>query len=129
MEGTGMKLKKAMLVNLLLCLVCTGVFTPAHLWAKEANDPVIKVLNPLGDPPPIKMTPLSKRLDTIKGKTIYVVDDGYPGSDILLAELISVMQEKYPDTKFIYKKETRPIDSLWDEIREKGDAMIIALGH
>lgn len=75
------------------------------------------------------MTPLSQRLDTIKGKTIYVVDDGYPGSDILLAELIAGMQEKYPDTKFIYKKETRPIDPLWDEINKKGDAMIIALGH
>lgn len=124
-----MKSGKLIIVNLLLCFLCAGLSAQGDAWAKDAIDPVFTVLNPLGDPPAIRMTPLSQRLDTIKGKTIYVVDDGYPGSDILLAELISVMEKKYPDTKFIYKKETRPIDPLWDEINKKGDAMIIALGH
>jgi hypothetical protein len=76
---------------------------------------------------------MAPRLDTIKGKTIYIVNDGYPGSGILLGELTAVMTEKYPDTKFIYRDKPggmgREDAALWDEMGQKADAMIIALGH
>ena len=39
--------------------------------------PKITVLNPLGTPPPIKLKNMAPRLDTLDGKTIYLVDDGY----------------------------------------------------
>jgi hypothetical protein len=99
----------------------------------KAEDPILTVLNPLGTPPPIKLKAMAPRLDTIKGKTIYIVNDGYPGSGILLGELTSVMIEKYPDTKFIYRDKPGGMGSedaaLWDEMGQKADAMIIALGH
>ncbi len=98
-----------------------------------AKDPVLTVLNPLGTPPPIKLKAMAPRLDTINGKTIYIVNDGYPGSGILLGELTAVMTEKYPDTKFIYRDKPGGMGSedaaLWDEMGQKADAMIIALGH
>ncbi len=34
----------------------------------------ITVLNPLGQPPPIKLEPMAPRLDSLDGKTIYVVE-------------------------------------------------------
>jgi hypothetical protein len=95
--------------------------------------PVLTVLNPLGTPPPIKLKAMAPRLDTIKGKTIYIVNDGYPGSGILLGELTAVMKEKYTETTFIYKDKPGGMGSedtaLWNEMGEKADAMIIALGH
>ena len=122
--------------KLLIAVICLGMFCgflAVEALAADAKDPILTVYNPLGTPPPIKLKAMAPRLDTIKGKTIYIVNDGYPGSGILLGELKAVMTEKYPDTKFIYKDKPGGMGgedkALWNEINEKGDAMIIALGH
>jgi hypothetical protein len=47
---------------------------PGPAWAEE---PKIIVLNPLGQPPPIARVPMAPRLDTMAGKTIYIVDIGF----------------------------------------------------
>jgi hypothetical protein len=130
-----MKLRIAIIVTILigLCFSFTYMHSPADVRAANAEDPILTVLNPLGTPPPIKLKAMAPRLDTIKGKTIYIVNDGYPGSGILLGELTAVMTEKYPDTKFIYRDKPggmgREDAALWDEMGQKADAMIIALGH
>ena len=130
-----MKLRIAIIATILigLCFSFTYIHSPADLQAADVKDPILTVLNPLGTPPPIKLMPMAPRLDTIKGKTIYIVNDGYPGSGILLGELTAVMTEKYPDTKFIYRDKPGGMGSedaaLWDEMGQKADAMIIALGH
>ena len=99
----------------------------------NVNDPILTALNPLGTPPPIKLLPMAQRLETIKGKTIYIVNDGYPGSNLLCGELKTALDDKYPDTEFIYKDKTGGMggkkEELWDEINNNGDAMILALGH
>jgi hypothetical protein len=101
--------------------------------AASVEDSVLTVYNPLGTPPPIKLTPMAPRLDKLEGKTIYIVNDGYPGSGILLGELTSVLKDKYPDTTWVYKDKPGGMGSedpaLWKEMEEKADAMIIALGH
>ncbi len=101
--------------------------------AKKATDPIITVLNPLGTPPPIELKPMAPRLDTIEGKTIYLVDDGYPGSENLLLEMQKGFGETYPRTSFHYvKKRTfmaQKDPELWAEMQKKADAMVIALGH
>jgi hypothetical protein len=130
-----MKIRKKVMVILFigLCFAFMGVLSPVTGQAVEVKDPILTILNPLGTPPPIKLTPLAPRLDTIQGKTIYIVNDGYPGSNLLLGELKAVMEEGHPDTTFIYRDKPggmgSKIQELWDEISEKGDAMILALGH
>ena len=130
-----MKTRKEVMVILFigLCFAFMGIFSPVAGQAEDVKDPILTVLNPLGTPPPIKLTPLAPRLDTIKGKTIYIVNDGYPGSNLLLGELKAVMEERHPDTEFIYRDKPGgmggKVQELWDEINEKGDAMILALGH
>ena len=95
--------------------------------------PVLTVYNPLGTPPPIKLKAMAPRMDTLENKTIYIINDGYPGSGILLGELKSVMEEKYPKTKFEYRDKPggfgREDETIWKEMEEKADGMIIALGH
>lgn len=139
-----MKLRKViallLLTGLCFCFGCKGSTTTEEVTPKgqeiskaSNEDPILTVYNPLGTPPPIKLKDMAPRLDSINGKTIYIVNDGYPGSGIMLGELTAVMKEKYPDTKFVYKDKPggmgREDETLWNEINEKGDAMIIALGH
>ena len=94
---------------------------------------MITVLNPLGTPPPLDLKAMAPRLNTMDGKTIYVVDDGYPGSDNLLLELEKGFKEAYPKTNFHYVKKTTFMSqkdpALWAEMQQKADAMVIALGH
>lgn len=113
----------------------TGLIGPnqqGQAQAKEVEQK-ITVLNPLGTPPPLKLKPMAPRLDRMEGKTIYIVNDGYPGSGIMLKELTAVCKEKFPNTTFVFKDKPggmgRYDEALWEEMEEKADAMIIALGH
>lgn len=131
--------------TIVLCIaaLCLGLFMSYQALDGEAQAkggsaaakaaPVITVLNPLGTPPPVELKPMAPRLDTIAGKTIYLVDDGYPGSDNLLLEMEKGFKETYPNTNFHYvKKKTfmaQKDPELWAEMQEKADAMVIALGH
>ena len=96
----------------------------------DVKEPVLTVLNPLGSPPPIKLKAMAPRLDTLEGKTIYVDNNGYPGTSVLLPELIAVMKEKFPNTKFIYHdKQAGSITPTEDPALGEADAIIIATGH
>ena len=130
-----MKFCKTAVISLLagLCFLLAGSFNPTKVQAGKGKEPILTVLNPLGTPPPIKLKAMAPRLNTLDGKTIYIVNDGYPGSNILLGELASVITEKYPNTKFVYKDKPGGMGSedpaLWKEMEERADAMILALGH
>ena len=129
-----MKLRGAVIAFLCLGLTC-GFWTMGSQVNAEpaAADEVITVLNPMGTPPPIQAKQMAPRLDTIEGKTIYIVNDGYPGSNILCAELEKGFKETYPNTTFIYRDKQAGMggqdEALWAEMEEKADAMIIPLGH
>jgi hypothetical protein len=93
----------------------------------------ITVLSPLGTPPPVKLKPMAPRLNALEGKTIYVVDQGYLGTDNLLKEMIVWLEKEYPKTNFVFKRlgmsmgpEPPP---LFAEIKQKADAVIMGLGH
>lgn len=121
----------AMYIGMLCCLLCINI--PSNAMAANEKEPVLTVLNPLGSPPPIELLPMAPRLDTIDGKTIYIVNDGYPGSGIMLRELKKVFEEKYPNTTFVYRDKQTGMSTvdkaLWKEMEENADAMILALGH
>ena len=124
-----MKLRKVAMVTILTGLCFGLVYTPSDVKGADANEPVITVLNPLGTPPPIKLKPMAPRLDTLAGKTIYVDNDGFPGTSILLPELIKAMKERFPTTKFIYHDKPAGTMSGEDPAAGKADALIVATGH
>jgi hypothetical protein len=122
-----------------IVVLCLGLFCGYYHFDNQAQAQgksevqKITVLNPLGTPPPIKLKTMAPRLNTLEGKTIYVVNQGYLGTDNLLAEMIVWLEKNYPKTKFVYKELGRSMGSeqppLFAEIKEKGDAMIMGLGH
>jgi hypothetical protein len=93
----------------------------------------ITVINPRGQLPPIKLIPMAPRLDSIDGKTIYIVDIRWPYTQQFTIELWDILSERYPNTKFIHREKTGSYGEadpkLWEEIQKEGDAMILATGH
>ena len=94
----------------------------------------ITVLSPKGQPPSIQLKPMAPRLDTLDGKTVYLVNDGYLGTDILLGEMQAWFKANVPELTTVYKRKggggfTAEDPDLWAEIKERGDAVIMGMGH
>ena len=112
------------LAVLLLTVLITGSST--------AQDEKITVFNPRGIKPPIRLIPMPERVD-IEGKTVYVVDIKYANTRPFLNELHKILQERYPKTNWVLKdKRGMYMDDdpdLWEEIKEKAAAAVMAIGH
>ena len=91
------------------------------------------VLNPVGSPSPTPLIPMAPRLDTLDGKTIYIVDVMYPLTHQLFEEIQKVFSEKYPKTTWVVKSKAGTYfdddPKLWEEIKAKAQGMIIGVGH
>ena len=69
--------------RLLITVFLSGILLPGS--ARAADEAKIAVLNPRGVAPPIRLVPMAPRLDTIDGKTIYIVNIGF--GDTFLPEM------------------------------------------
>ena len=103
------------------------------VYTSGAEESKIAVLDPRGTPPPIPLVPMAPRLDTLAGKTVYIVDTQFPATKQFLEEMQKVLSNKYPDVNWVLKdKRGAYFDDdpkLWAEIKEKGHAAIVAIGH
>jgi len=95
--------------------------------------PLLEVLNPRGLPPPITLIPMAKRLDTLDGKTIYLVSDGFPGADAFLDQISIWFKKNMPSVTTVYRLKAGGFadddPKLMAEIKDKGNAVIMAIGH
>jgi hypothetical protein len=119
---------------MLLCIGLTGGLIGSNAGAAQAaTEAKITVLNPMGTPPPIEVKHMAPRLDTLDGKTIYFVNTGYIGTDRLMDVMSDWLKANYPKTNIVIKRSSGGMtgvdQALWKEIGEKGDAVIIGLGH
>ena len=139
-----MKLRLAVITILCIGLVCSVSMPINQTYAQgkkaasasgPAVMPKITVLNPMGTPPPIKLISQAPRLNTLDGKTIYLINTGYIGTDRLMAVMMDWFKANYPKTNIVYKDNRGGVQlaeiskALWTEISEKGDAAIVGLGH
>ncbi len=90
-------------------------------------------VSPKGTPPPVHRYPMAPRLDTLNGKTIYLVDTGFFGGGLLLHQMQDWFQENMPDVRTVFRKKAggwaADDPPLWAEIKAKGNAVIMAIGH
>jgi hypothetical protein len=93
----------------------------------------ITALNPKGTPPPIQLIPMAPRLDSLNGKTVYLVDTGFHGSDVLLHQIEEWFKQNMPGVTVVFRRKAGPYmeddPNLWKEIKTKGNATIMAVGH
>src|SRR5208337_5689910 len=101
--------------------------------AKPSGEAKVETLNPKGTPPSIQLLPMAPRLDTLDGKTIYLVSDGFAGADRFLNQIAIWFSKNMPSVKTVYRLKTGGLagddPALCAEIKAKGNAMIMAIGH
>ena len=97
------------------------------------SEPKLTVLNPRGLPPPITLIPMAPRLSTLDGKTVYLVSDGFPGADAFLNQVSIWFKKNMPNVTTVYRLKAGGFadddPKLNAEIKEKGQAVIMAIGH
>lgn len=121
--------------RLLQSFICSvfAILLPVTVSAAEEK---ITVMNPAIAGNFAKRVPLSPRLDTLEGKTIYMVDNqwgGPEGAYQLFEEMQVWFAENMPSVKTILRRTEGNMftddPALWKEISEKGDAAIIGTGQ
>lgn len=99
----------------------------------SSDEPKLIALSPKGTPPPVQRFPMAPTLKTLDGKTVYLVDTGFFGADLLLQQVADWFHANMPTVKTVYRKKkgTYPENdpALWAEIKAKGNACIMAIGH
>lgn len=94
---------------------------------------LVTVLNPMGYPPQIEPLGMAPRLDTLEGKTIYLVDARFDDSDRLLQQMQAWFREHMPAVNVVFARKsgvyTEDDPALFQEIQGRGDAMIFGVGH
>lgn len=108
----------------------TGNQSPAPVKEK-----LITVYNPAIAGKFAERLPLAPRLDTVEGKTIYMVDVNWGGIEAahsFYEEMQAWFKEHIPSVTIVikYTKGNMFTDdpALWKEISEKGDAAIVGIG-
>jgi len=132
---------KSRLATLLIALFCLSFWPSNQVLAKEKKkpdpaitvEPKLTVLSPLGIPPAIKLLAMAPRPNTLDGKTIDIVDDGFVGGDVLLKEMAAWFTRSMPSVNVVYRRKAGGFPdedpALWAEIKAKGDAVIMGVGH
>lgn len=91
-----------------------------------------------GGPPPGMAMPApaspykARRLDTLENKTVYLVDTGFGGSYNFMLQLQKWFNEHMPSVKTIRKRKPGNVfmddnNTLWEEIKDKGDAAVVGV--
>jgi hypothetical protein len=105
----------------------------AAVAAPDINQIKVEGLNPRGIPPAIQLAPMAPRLKTLDGKTIYLVSDGFPGADHFLDQIAIWFKKNMPSVTTVYRLKAGAFadddPKLWAEIKAKGNAVIMAIGH
>jgi hypothetical protein len=74
----------------------------------------------------------AKPLDTLENKTVYLVDTGFGGSYNFMLQLQKWFKENMPLVNTIRKRKPGNVfmddnNTLWEEIKEKGDAAVVGV--
>lgn len=93
----------------------------------------VAALDPTGFPPVVVGKTAAPRLSTLEGKTVYLVDSRFDDSLELLKQIKVWFSEVMPgvtlEIRQLASTYAKDDPALWEEIRDKGDAAIIGVGH
>jgi hypothetical protein len=102
--------------------------------AKPAAQPKITVMNPAITSKMKDRMPLSPRLETLDGKTLYLVDISWGGPEAaysVFEEIKAWFEQNKPSVKIVIKRKTgmytQDDPALWREIKQNGNAALIGI--
>jgi hypothetical protein len=122
------------LFTVTVLVVSDAIIAPIMCHASPSKDKLITVMNPAITEIPVKQVSLAPRLDTLQGKTIYLVDMNYEGINgtPVMGEIQAWFTKNMPDVKTVLKlkKGSYIADdpALWKEIADSGgDGVILGV--
>lgn len=123
-------MKRILISAKFLIVVAAFIFICSNAQGSEK----ITVMNPAIANPMVDRVALTKRLDTLDNKTLYLVDINWGGPDAaygVFKEMEIWFSENMPSVKVVLKRKKGSYMSddpeLWKEIGEKGDAAVIGI--
>ncbi|HZR98432.1 MAG TPA: hypothetical protein VFE37_06990 [Chloroflexota bacterium] len=100
---------------------------------RDARGEKLTVLNPMGYPPKVSPKAMAPRLDSLNGKTLFLVDCRFDDSDVFLKQVQAWFGEHMPQvtTRLVQLSSvyTRDDPTTWEHIRANGDAALLGVGH
>jgi hypothetical protein len=128
-------MRKPLLSNCLLLAAALVLSSLAIMHvacnSSTSKDKLITVMNPAVTEKLAERVPLAPRLDTLEGKTIYLVDMNYEGIEgtPVMKEMQAWFEKNMPGVKTILKLKGGSYISddpaLWKEISERGGNGVI----
>ena len=93
----------------------------------------LPVYNPVGYPPKVSAKAMAPRLDSLDGKTIYLVDPRFDDSGLFLRQVQDWFADHMPSvhTRLVEMSSvyTKDDPKTWEMIKSNGDGAIIGVGH
>jgi hypothetical protein len=124
--------KKALWASSLLVLVAL-VFA-GYVPAQSGDKDKISVLNPAVASKMAARAPLTSRLNTLEGKTLYLVDINWGGPEAAYSvyeEMQDWFAKNIPSLKVVLKRKKGPYSQddpdLWKEIAKNGNAAMVGI--
>jgi len=115
-------------------LVLGAMILTGSMQAQSGRPDTITVLNPAIANKMAKRVPLSPRLNTLEGKTLYLVDINWGGPDAAYSvyeEMQSWFAKEIPSLKIIIKRKrgsySQDDPELWKEIAQNGNAAMVGI--
>jgi hypothetical protein len=90
-------------------------------------------VKPDGYAPAIEQLGMAPRPETLDGKTVYLVDVHFVDGDILLQQIQAWFAEHLPKVRTVFARKsgvyTEDDPELFEEIRDRNAAVVMAVGH
>ena len=130
-----MKRKYVLLISLVaVAALALAVYGTAQSKPPAQTGKLITVLNPAVASKMARRLPLAPRLNTLEGKTIYMVDINWGGAEAAMSifeEMQTWFAKNMPSVKTVIKIKKGGYETddpaLWKEISEKGNAAIMGV--
>jgi hypothetical protein len=122
---------KAVSASLFLVMAATVI---SACTTAQNSEQLITVMNPAVANKMADRLPLSPRLDTLEGKTLFLVDIGWGGPQAapsVYEEIKAWFAQNMPSVKIEIRRIKGSYESddpdLWKEIKQKGNAALIGI--
>jgi len=93
----------------------------------------VTVLNPMAHPPKTARLGMAPRPEALEGRTVYLVDCRFDDGDLLMRQIGEWFKEHEPGTNIEVRRKSNVYlerdDALYEEIKQRGDAAVIGVGH
>jgi hypothetical protein len=118
--------------------VLDPVGQPSGIFGRrlDADSPMSAIHDPTYQPRDtaknLSSLKMADRLDTLKGKTVYLVNTMFAGGREFMEELQAWFNKNRPDVKTVLRDKklgwATDEPELWKEIKKNGDAVIFGVG-